>query len=614
MVKALFMDASHDDVFSRLNSAIEDWNAQIASSHRDLSDQIAHAQAHLARLLDPASAPAEAPREILAPRPPADPVAIEERDARIAALEDQVQSLLAELEQLQEALTAASAPPPPDPAVAELRETLARREAELATKDGLIASLEMEVTALRQANEQSSAEESYLEGLAAEMAALQEAAGASEARANGLLAENRQLSDTVQALRDQVAAAAAQPDLSGALSALQEELGTLQATLDAAEAGRSVAEEALAAAEAEAAALREATQLAAATQDAEAQAEADSLQELYEAALAANHDLESALRESREEADALRDAAIAQPPMDHAAPDSALLELRSQYDAALAANHELESALRESREEAAALLMNSTASAPLSSEAMDALRDELLAAQAELDTARAALQEATAAASEATSLRELLHQVEQQRAYLEGEAAESRREMDSLREQVAFLAATANGPAPAREPAAMGPPVEMLIKAFDGEGHKKRMGEILVEQGVLTAEQLHAILNEQSRDPQRRFGTLVVERGYTSEEMVARILAAQLRLPFVALDEGDVDQRATALISAHLSRLHRAIPVRQELGKLVVAMANPLDLIAIEDIELASKCHADPVVATVSSIERAFKRYYAQNF
>lgn len=607
------MDASHDDVFSRLNSAIEDWNAQIASSHRDLSDQIAHAQAHLARLLDPASAPAEAPREIPAPRPPADPLAIEQRDSRIAALEDQVQSLLAELEQAQEAIATAAVPPPPDPALGELREALARREAELATRDGLIASLEMEVTALRQANEQSTNEETYLEGLAAEMATLQEAAGASEARANSLLAENRNLCEALQSLRDEVAAVEAQPDLSGAVSALQEEIVSLQSALNAAEAARAAAEELATTTQQEAATLRAALEEAVAGQPESEQA-LESLRNQYEAALAAQQDLEAALRDSQAEAAALREAAESAPAPVALQPEDEDSELHGLYASALAANQELEAALRESREEAAALLLNSSAAPPHSSEAMDALRDELLTTQAELDVARLALQEATAATSEASSLRELLHQVEQQRAYLEGEAAEARREIDSLREQVAFLAATANGPVPAREPAAQGPPMEMLIKAFDGEGHKKRMGEILVEQGVLTAEQLHAILNEQTRDPQRRFGTLVVERGYTSEEMVARILAAQLRLPFVALAEDEVDPRATGLISAHLARLHRAIPVRQELGKLVVAMANPLDLIAIEDIELASKCHADPVVATVSSIERAFKRHYAQIF
>ena len=79
---------------------------------------------------------------------------------------------------------------------------------------------------------------------------------------------------------------------------------------------------------------------------------------------------------------------------------------------------------------------------------------------------------------------------------------------------------------------------EEEIRAFDAHGHKRRMGTILVEAGVLTQEQLDAALAEQAANPQRRVGTIVVERGFTSEEVIARILAAQLRLRRVPLPIG----------------------------------------------------------------------------
>lgn len=145
--------------------------------------------------------------------------------------------------------------------------------------------------------------------------------------------------------------------------------------------------------------------------------------------------------------------------------------------------------------------------------------------------------------------------------------------------------------------------VEQDIRAFDQHGHKRRMGVILVEAGVITQDQLEEILAEQAQNPQRRFGTIVVERGFTSEEAVARILAAQLRLPFLALTAESCDPGVAARISGHLARLHKALPVREENGNLTVAMVNPLDLIAIEDIEIASRCRVEPVVATRSAIE-----------
>lgn len=145
--------------------------------------------------------------------------------------------------------------------------------------------------------------------------------------------------------------------------------------------------------------------------------------------------------------------------------------------------------------------------------------------------------------------------------------------------------------------------VEQDIRAFDQHGHKRRMGVILVESGILTQGQLEEILLEQAQNPQRRLGAIVVERGYTTEEAVARIIAAQLRLPFLALTPESCDPAAANRISAHLARLHKAVPVREEGGVLTVAMVNPLDLIAIEDIEIAGRCRVEPVVATRSAIE-----------
>ena len=141
------------------------------------------------------------------------------------------------------------------------------------------------------------------------------------------------------------------------------------------------------------------------------------------------------------------------------------------------------------------------------------------------------------------------------------------------------------------------------INAFDPQGHKRRMGAILLEAGVINEEQLGAALAEQAANPQRRVGAIVVERGFTTEEVVARIVAAQLRLPFVALSAESLDAAAAGRISAHLARLHKAVPIAQGEDTLIVAMANPLDLIAIEDIEIASRTRVEPVVATRSAID-----------
>jgi hypothetical protein len=148
------------------------------------------------------------------------------------------------------------------------------------------------------------------------------------------------------------------------------------------------------------------------------------------------------------------------------------------------------------------------------------------------------------------------------------------------------------------------------LPAFEAHGHRKRVGEILVAEGVLSPDELQELLTEQGRTPHVRLGTLAVARGFTNEALVAKILAAQLRLPFVNLAEMTLDRATAALLSPHLARLHKCVPLRREEDRLTVAMTNPLDLIAIEDIELAGKCVVGPVVATPSGIRGALETLY----
>lgn len=151
------------------------------------------------------------------------------------------------------------------------------------------------------------------------------------------------------------------------------------------------------------------------------------------------------------------------------------------------------------------------------------------------------------------------------------------------------------------------------IDAFDARGHKKRMGEILVGLGVLTEVQLKTLLKEQSADPQQRLGSLAVAHGFIGEHLVARILAAQLRLPYQDLADVEIEASARDLVSPHVIRLHRAIPLREADGVLTVAMVNPLDLIAIEDLELASQRRVAPVVATPSDIDALLAECYPES-
>lgn len=221
------------------------------------------------------------------------------------------------------------------------------------------------------------------------------------------------------------------------------------------------------------------------------------------------------------------------------------------------------------------------------------------------------------------------------------------REMETLKEHVArlegelereratVLRLKAQGPAPAapivkkgegrdsdymvsppalnEEPAPA--PAKKLTVNFERSrrGQRKRIGEILMEAEVITQEQLDTALKLKTKDPRRRVGSILVELGHVTEAIVAAALAAQLRMRYIEDLNQELDPGVIQFVPPHIARNHRCVPLMLNAGTLVVAMANPLDLIAIEDIEIASNMRVEPVVSSSSDIDTAITRYYLRN-
>ena len=168
-----------------------------------------------------------------------------------------------------------------------------------------------------------------------------------------------------------------------------------------------------------------------------------------------------------------------------------------------------------------------------------------------------------------------------------------------------------------QQPATPLPPKDMpdLSLGFEKarRGQRMRMGEILLESGAITKQQLDKALEVKAKDPRRRIGSILNDFGYASEDVIAAALAAQLRMRFIENIEKELDPSAIQFIAAHLATNHRCVPLTMNAGSLTVAMANPLDLIAIEDIEIASNAQVEPVVATPSKIDAAIARYYRRD-
>jgi type IV pilus assembly protein PilB len=138
----------------------------------------------------------------------------------------------------------------------------------------------------------------------------------------------------------------------------------------------------------------------------------------------------------------------------------------------------------------------------------------------------------------------------------------------------------------------------------------RKLGAILVDRGLITADQLRRGFEEQAISG-RRLGEIVVEEGWVSPLDLALALAEQHNLPFVDLIPDDVDFDLAVLLPEHLARRYKAVPVR-DAGEfaVLVAIADPSDLQAIDELRLALKRKIELAVADVRDIEAVIRSVY----
>jgi type IV pilus assembly protein PilB len=135
------------------------------------------------------------------------------------------------------------------------------------------------------------------------------------------------------------------------------------------------------------------------------------------------------------------------------------------------------------------------------------------------------------------------------------------------------------------------------------------LGALLIDEGLLTEAQLDAALSEQSKSG-KPLGRLLIEQGTISEAELVRTLARQVGLEFVDLGDFTIDGSVAALVSESLARRYQAIPIGWEEGKLVVAMADPSNVFAVDDIRALAGADVRTVVATASQIIETIEQLY----
>lgn len=137
-----------------------------------------------------------------------------------------------------------------------------------------------------------------------------------------------------------------------------------------------------------------------------------------------------------------------------------------------------------------------------------------------------------------------------------------------------------------------------------------KVWDILISQGKLTEDQMQRALKEQQSTPDE-LGKIMVSLDFISHADLARAQAERLNLDYVEINESDVDPEALHLVPEKMVRRHEVLPLRIQDERLVVAMVDPTDLHALEDLRMVSKRKILPVVATEDEIQRIQTRVLA---
>lgn len=138
---------------------------------------------------------------------------------------------------------------------------------------------------------------------------------------------------------------------------------------------------------------------------------------------------------------------------------------------------------------------------------------------------------------------------------------------------------------------------------------RKRLGDLLIESGLLTQEQLEKALIVQKKTGER-LGKVLINLGYVTEESMIEVLEFQLGVPHVDLANMNVSKAVASAIPASLAERYQVIPIKKNGKKLTIAMVDPTNFYALDDIRMVSGCDVEAVIAAEREIMRAINESY----
>ncbi len=139
----------------------------------------------------------------------------------------------------------------------------------------------------------------------------------------------------------------------------------------------------------------------------------------------------------------------------------------------------------------------------------------------------------------------------------------------------------------------------------------KHLGELMVDNGIIVPQQLDKALEIQ-REKGGLLGQILVNMGFITEEQIAQALTVQYGFPFLPLESYDITPEIVKIIPEEFARLHNLIAIDRIEDLVTIAMSNPLNKTALEEVEKTIKCKVQVFVSTMSDINNAINKSYGK--
>uniref|UniRef100_A0A7C3J5J0 Type IV-A pilus assembly ATPase PilB n=1 Tax=candidate division WOR-3 bacterium TaxID=2052148 RepID=A0A7C3J5J0_UNCW3 len=136
----------------------------------------------------------------------------------------------------------------------------------------------------------------------------------------------------------------------------------------------------------------------------------------------------------------------------------------------------------------------------------------------------------------------------------------------------------------------------------------KRLGDLLIDEGLITKDQLNQALSQQKENG-GRLGSILVQMGFVTDDQISKALGKQYNVGVFEFKE-EIDPIILKTVSPQIAQKFQVIPVKREGKNLYLAMANPVDVYTIEDIKFATGYNVIPLVASENMISKAIEKYY----